>query len=31
MIELKTYIIYEMQTLSVQQLQELLMFLAFLK
>ena len=31
MTELKTYIIDEVQTLSVQQLQELLMFLAFLK
>jgi hypothetical protein len=31
MVELKSYIIDELQTLSAQQLQELLMFLAFLK
>ena len=31
MAELKSYIIDELQTLSAQQLQELLMFLAFLK
>lgn len=31
MAEIKSYIIDELQTLSAQQLQELLMFLAFLK
>jgi hypothetical protein len=31
MAELKSYIIDELQTLSAQQLQELVMFLAFLK